>query len=59
MRVSGTIVRGISPRPGTTWDGRSSAPEPRAEPKRSEPSADESGSPPPDSGMGMIVDRKV
>jgi hypothetical protein len=60
MKVSGTIVRGISTRPGTTWDGRSAAPDPRAEPKRREPPPRVGEEEPPlEPGTGAVVDRKV
>ncbi len=59
MRVSGTIVYGISTRPGTTWDGRSAASDRRAEPKRTDTPASSEDEPPPEPGTGAIVDRKV
>jgi hypothetical protein len=59
MRVSGTIVQGISSRPGTSWDGRSATAGRRAEPKRDDPQAAEDETPLPEPGVGAIVDRKV
>ncbi|MBM3530850.1 MAG: hypothetical protein FJX62_22460 [Alphaproteobacteria bacterium] len=59
MRVSGTIVQGISTRPGTTWDGRSAAPDRRADHKRNETQEPSGDDPPPEPGTGAIVDRKV